>query len=260
MKTPEVKTLDEAAEYLRNNNLELIIEAAEEGAELGVNEKLETRDPFKPNLLDLCRLHRLVIENKRTTVLEFGTGWSTLVLADALWKLKSIYSDDVKDLRRNNLFELHVVDDEAEFISIAASRLPDHLREITNFSEKSAVMGTFNGRICTYYELIPHVSPDFIYVDGPNQFSIKSDVSGWSTRHKDMMPMSGDLLRVEHYLTPGTILVFDGRAANARFFKCNVQRDWDYQYDADYDQHIFLLNEAPLGKYNKRQLDFYQRP
>jgi len=258
MNNPQIKNHYEAAAYLNKNGLQLIVEASQGGAgPLLVNEKLETRKPYKPDLIDLCRLHRFLIENKRTTVLEFGTGWSTWVLADALSKLKSEFSNEVKALRRNNPFELHVVDDEPEFIGIAELRIPDHLRKIITFHEKSVFVGTFNDRICTYYESIPHVSPDFIYVDGPDQFSVKSDIAGWSTRHKDMMPMSADLLRIEHYLTPGTIVVFDGRAANARFFKSNIQRGWDYKYDADYDQHVFLQCEKPLGKFNKRQLDFY---
>ena len=208
-------------------------------------------------MIDLCRLHRFVIENKRTTILEFGTGWSTWVLADALSKLKSKCSDDIRELRRNNPFELHVVDDEAEFLHIAESRIPEQLKDIVTFYEKAAIMGTFNDRICTFYESLPHLSPDLIYVDGPNQFNVKGDISGWSTRHKDMMPMTGDLLRIEHFLTPGTIVVFDGRAANARFVLANLQRRWEYKYDDEYDQHVFVLNEEPLGKYNQRQLDFY---
>lgn len=256
MKTPQVENIEAAADYLRSNGLSQVVEASR-GGELGVNEKLETRVPFKPELIDLCRLHRIVIENKRTTILEFGTGWSTWIFADALSKLKSKYSDDVRELRRNNPFELHVVDDEAEFIHIAESRIPEQLKDIVTFYEKAAIMGTFNDRICTFYESLPHLSPDLIYVDGPNQFNVQSDISGWSTRHKDMMPMTGDLLRIEHFLTPGTIVVFDGRAANARFFGSNIQRGWDYQYDMDFDQHVFILNEEPLGRFNSKQLAFY---
>jgi hypothetical protein len=256
MKTPQVHNIEEAADYLKSNGLSQVVEASR-GGELDVNEKLETRVPFKPDLIDLCRLHRFVIENKRTTILEFGTGWSTWVFADALSKLKLKYADDVRELRRNNPFELHVVDDEAEFIHIAESRIPEQIKDIVMFYEKAAIMGTFDDRICTFYESLPNVSPDFIYVDGPNQFNVKGDISGWSTRHKDMMPMTGDLLRIEHFLTPGTIVVFDGRAANARFFGSNIQRGWDYQYDADYDQHVFVLSEESLGRFNSKQLAFY---
>jgi hypothetical protein len=78
-------------------------------------------------------------------------------------------------------------------------------------------MGTFNDRVCTYYDFLPNVSPDFIYIDGPNQHGTLGDIGGISTRHKDRMPMSADILRMEHFLLPGTLIVVDGRTANARF-------------------------------------------
>ena len=59
--------------------------------------------------------------------------------------------------------------------------------------------------------------------------------------------MSCDILKFEHFLTPGTIIITDGRAANARFLKTNLQRDWKYLY----------LKESTLGKYNSKQLSFY---
>jgi len=36
----------------------------------------------------------------------------------------------------------------------------------------------------------------------------------------------------------------------------NFQRGWEYVYEEKYDQHIFYLDEKPLGKHNKKQLDF----
>jgi hypothetical protein len=249
-------TQQEAREYLIVQGLELIVDASNE-RDLTVNEKLESIAPYKPNVVDLCRLHRLVIETKRTTLLEFGTGWSTWVLADALSKLKKEYVEQISDLRRNNPFELHVLDDESKYIEIAKSRLPDSLKELVTFHLSPATMGTFQDRICTYYAHLPLVNPDFIYVDGPDQFNVKETcINGWSTRHKDLMPMSADLLRIEHFLTPGTIVIFDGRAANARFCYANFQRNWIYEYNALYDQHVFCLAEMPLGIYNKRHIDF----
>ena len=68
--------------------------------------------------------------------------------------------------------------------------------------------------------------------------------------------MSADILSIEHFLVPGTLIVTDGRTANARFLKTNLQRDWYYCHDQEADQHYFELVEEPLGIYNKRQIDF----
>jgi hypothetical protein len=48
----------------------------------------------------------------------------------------------------------------------------------------------------------------------------------------------------------------DGRTANARFLKNNLQRDWRYSYEQDYDQHFFELVEPPLGIHNSKYLAF----
>ena len=44
---------------------------------------------IQPDLNDLYRLYQFVILNKRTTVLEFGSGWSSLIMAYALKKKSS---------------------------------------------------------------------------------------------------------------------------------------------------------------------------
>ena len=73
------------------------------------------------------------------------------------------------------------------------------------------------------------------------------------------MPMSSDILKIEHFLKPGTIIIVDGRAANSRFLKTNLQRDWQYGYNQINDQHVFFLKKKALGKLNQKQLNFYFR-
>jgi hypothetical protein len=72
-----------------------------------------------------------------------------------------------------------------------------------------------------------------------------------------MMPMISDILKYENFLAPGTIILFDGRQSNVRFFKSNLQRKWSDFYINETGQHIFYLNEKPLGDINKDQLKFY---
>ena len=74
----------------------------------------------------------------------------------------------------------------------------------------------------------PRVNPDFIYMDGPDQFNIKGKVNNITIADYEMMPMNSDILSFENFLTPGTIILFDGRTANARFLKSNFQRKWKY--------------------------------
>ena len=71
--------------------------------------------------------------------------------------------------------------------------------------------------------------------------------------------MSCDILKLEFFYTPGTIIVCDGRAANAKFLLHHFKRKWKYTFDKKKDQHIFCLVDTILGKYNKRQIEFYNR-
>ena len=110
--------------------------------------------------------------------------------------------------------------------------------------------GKINNRICTRFTKLKFNNPDFIYIDGPSPTTVK----GYSLN----MPMSGDIIHYEHFLNPGTIIVVDGRTANARFLKSNFQRNWIAKHDKVNDQSVFYLKESALGKKNKILLDFYK--
>ena len=258
------KELLDYGEYLKQNpfhqNLGINIEEYDNlekniFVEAYYSQDPENKIPLPAQLDDLIRLHYLVTSRKVTTILEIGVGKSTIVFDHALEQNKLKYADFVeKNLRRSNPFECHSVDDGEDWIELTKSTNP--LIKNVTFHHSPCHATTFNGRICTLYDNLPNISPDLIYIDAPNQFSPIGDVRGISTNHGDRLPMSADILTFEHFLLPGTLIVVDGRAANARFLKTNLQRIWVYHYSEEYDQHFFELKEAPLGIYNQRQIEF----
>lgn len=204
---------------------------------------------------DLIRLHHLITSRKATTVMEFGAGKSTVVINNALEKNREKYFDFCKEnLRRTNLFECYTVDNNEEWIKTTQEQYS--FLSSVKFHYSKCIVSTFNDRICTYYEDLPNICPDFIYLDGPDQFSPEGNVRGISTNHPDRLPMTGDILSMEYFLLPGTLIVVDGRTANAMFLKNNLQRNWEYFHSEEWDQHFFELKEPPLGRYNKKQIDF----
>lgn len=222
--------------------------------------------PYRPELIDLYNLYHYVLKNKRTTILEFGSGWSTLIFSLALKELRDKFLSKASLLRRNNLFELFVIENEKKYLSNTKKKIQEFNKILNiknsikiNFFYSEVEMTTFNNRICTQYKNLPLCNPDFIYLDGPDQFNIKKNINGISTRHKDMMPMVSDIIKFEYFYTPGTIIVCDGRAANAKFLRDHFKRKWKYIHDNRNDQHIFLLSDTILGKFNKLQLDFYKK-
>ncbi|MEK9184023.1 MAG: hypothetical protein AAB890_03040 [Patescibacteria group bacterium] len=216
--------------------------------------------PLPAELDDLIRLHFLVRSRKVTTILEFGVGKSTLVFADALKKNKEEFGEFVKNnLRRANPFEIHSVDNGKKWINECKKSFPAKLLDFTHFHLSEAEMTTFNGRACTMYKKLPNICPDLIYLDGPDQFSVKNDIRGISTRSPDRLPMSADILLFEPFLLPGALILIDGRTANVRFLKNNLQRNWKYNHFVKEDLHTFELIEEPLGKINARQISFCLR-
>ena len=189
--------------------------------------------------------------------MEFGVGKSTTALAHALSKNKDKHAKFVSEnLRRSNPFELHSIDSMQEWITTCEGSLPPDLKTYVQIHHCPLEISDFQGRLCTYYKNIPNICPDFIYIDAPDQFSAQGNIRGLTTAHPDRMPMIADILTIEHFLQPGTLILIDGRAANARFLKANLQRNWRYIYIEEFDQHFFELHEPPLGRINKAMLEY----
>ncbi len=232
-----------------------------ERKEIDPNSMLQKKT-YKPQIKDLLRLYEFILLNKRTTVLEFGTGWSTLIISLALNNLKKKYSSEIKNLRRSDPFEVFPVDNEKKFLQISKDRINNFYKKKgekknTNFLFSDCNVSSYNGKFCIEYEKIPLCNPDFIYIDGPDIFNIKGKIKNFCFGHQDIMPIICDILKIEYFLIPGTIILMDGRTANAQFLSQNFQRKWIHYYDKKNDQNILYLDAPSLGKLNDRLLKFY---
>ena len=216
--------------------------------------------PQPPDLRDLYRLYMFIVLNKRTAVLELGTGYSTLVMHYALIANQKKYGKDKPFPRCENPFEIFSVDNNKYFTGISKNRIKKYSKKLNlvNFFYSKARMTIYNGNYAVEYERLPRVNPDFIYLDGPSQWAPISSLNNFTTAHPDMMPMSCDIAKIENFLTPGTIIVCDGRTANSFFLKNCFKRNWKYTHDKKNDQCYFLLNEKSLGEHNTKQLTFYK--
>ena len=215
--------------------------------------------PFPPVAEDLARLHRLIRKRKAFTVLEFGSGLSTIVIADALSKNKADFLDleEKPELRNRFMFQIFSVESDKQWIEHSQSNVPKHLLEHVNFHYSEIKIDTFNGRICHFYDNLPDIIPDFIYLDGPNPKDVKGNVNGMTFQCDERTVMAADLLLMESILLPGTFILVDGRTNNARFLKKNFQRNFEMSWDKDGDVTSFELQEERLGKYNILGSDFY---
>tara|TARA_Y100000389_G_scaffold169439_1_gene175723 strand:- start:31557 stop:32363 length:807 start_codon:yes stop_codon:yes gene_type:complete len=221
--------------------------------------------PYEPEIFDLYFLYKLITLNKRLTILEFGSGWSTLIMALAMEKNIKDYRWEVfeknqakKKMRFQNPFEIFSVDNEKKYMKISKNRIDKiKIKSKVNFIYSPVQMTKFEGRICTEYKELPLCNPDFIFLDAPDQFNIKGKINGITISHDDYMPMSCDILKIEFFLKPGTIICVDGRAANVKFLKSLFKRNWIQYYVSSVDMYILYLDSSPLGAANKKQLKFY---
>lgn len=220
------------------------------------NKKLAAAIP--PHLDDLARIHQLIRKRKSFTVLEFGVGFSTIVIADALRKNELEWSTlDKKPAVRNRfMFKNFSVDSSKEWIDKSKERMPEILESYVEFHFSRVKIGTHNGQLCHFYESLPDIVPDFIYIDGPDPKTVEGSINGLTFQCDERTVMAGDLLLMEPILLPGTFIIIDGRTNNARFLQNNLKRNYIVNWERDGDVTTFELNEERLGKYNILGSDF----
>ena len=183
-------------------------------------------------------------------------------MLNALLINKNKYLKKIENLRYQNPFKIFILDNEKKYLNICEQRIKKIFKKnssYANYNFSEVQMSLFNGKISNNYKKLPMVNPDFIYLDGPDQFKVKGKINNITTAHKDFMPMASDILKIENFLIPGTIILVDGRKANARYLKRNLKRKWTYKEDNKFDQTFFLLAEKPLGKINLKLLNFYKK-
>tara|TARA_A100001015_G_C14818328_1_gene643655 strand:- start:101 stop:925 length:825 start_codon:yes stop_codon:yes gene_type:complete len=229
---------------------------------------------YLPNLIDLYRLHSIITKNKRIKVLEFGSGISTAIIADALHINKKKYEKKIfkinsnltnKDhineslpyLKKNyfkysNPFDVISFDDNKYYINETKKILKN--LKIKNFKLKysKGVITKFNNHYSFEYDNNEIINADLIYIDGPGVENIFK--KKYTT---EINPVSSDVLKIEYFLYPGTLIVVDGMPQNVLFLKDNLKRNWTVVENKKLNQTVFYLKEKPLGAINKSQLKFY---
>ncbi len=248
--------------YIEANGLDKLVSFEdnldyEEGVFDTVSGRLDI--PFPPEANDLVRLHKLVRTRKPFTILEFGLGYSTFVMADALAKNQQEWDalSDKPEIRNRFMFQLFSLDASSEWIEHTRRRFPEHLRERVHFRQSDVKIGQFNGQLCHYYDQLPDVVADLIYLDGPSAKDVQGELNGLSFGCDERTVMSGDLLLMESTFLPGTFIMVDGRTNNARFLERNFSRDYAVTWNREADFTTFELKEERLGKYNLLGSDFF---
>lgn len=237
--------LSNPKEYLIEQGLGILFEMEEQSVVSGNN-------PIKINSVDLARIHRLIIQRRPFTTLEFGTGFSTLVIAHALKQNKQAFEgkSNKPELKNPPSFLHYSVDANEFWLNNTQKMLPSELNEFVVFCHSSCEVVLFNGQLSHQYTNLPDIDPQFIYLDGPDPNDVKGKINGLTFSNSTRTVMSSDLLMMESIFTPGVFILVDGRTNNARFLQRNFQRNYDMVHYPETDVTTFELKEAYLGKRN----------
>jgi hypothetical protein len=218
-------------------------------------------DAFEAECPDLTRLYSIIRMRKIITVLEFGSGKSTKIIAEALRRNKEDYHDQISLVRRKNSFHIYSLESEKKYANeVINSCKKAGLEKYVTVKLVEAEQANFNNMMCGKYKKIPAVCPDLIYIDGPMPMSYKNSKKQYmSMNDSDITNITCDLLIIEPVLLPGTIVIIDGMTNNARFNKRNLQRNWLSHEDLNNDLTIMILDEPTLGVHHKNQLIFQNK-
>lgn len=256
---PTIARPADAHTYFREHNLDRLFSADDLGRRKAEGDSTDRQSTkaLAPEPSNLAFLHALVRSRKASTVLEFGIGHSTLVLADAMRQNEIELRDQLTPsmLRVDEPFRIHSVDASTAWIERLRARIPAELSKYICLHYSACSVTLVDGRLTHVYNDIPNVSPDIIYIDGPSPFDVTGGQNGLDFVAKHRVPVGSDMLLMEYLLLPGTLIVMDGRASNARFLVNHLTRTYRVGHVPDLDVYLFELAEPPIGPSNRRKLE-----
>ena len=209
---------------------------------------------------DIVFLHQSIRQRKPFTTLEFGVGFSTVVIAHALMMNEIEFKKIplIPKIRNTNQFKHFVVDSNQFWLNNTEVNFPDDLKQFVKFSfseVKIEMLSDF--QICSFYERLPDIVPEYIYLDGPDPADVKGDINGITFKCKERTIIAGDILKYETSLLPGAYLLVDGRSNNVRFLRNNLKRGFTFNWDQINDRSVFELTEDKLGPHNYKASELY---
>ena len=208
----------------------------------------ESNLPYEYELDDLFHLYSTVRRTSCVSVLEFGSGWSTVVLALALHENEESFGEEHRRLVRHpNPFQILTIDASGHWQEVALSRLPAWLKSTVRGVSCNVNLVDRYGSYVHLYDRVPDFVADLIYLDGPDPEQVHGAINGFAYSELHTLPMGADILRIEPHLWPETMIITDGRTANARFLAAHLRRNWQVIHDPFGDRTTFRLEETPFG-------------
>ena len=151
-----------------------------------------------PDYADLWFLYQLVRETKPKIVIEFGSGCSTVIIAQAL--------------ADNGVGHITSIDAQDAWAEVTKSSVPDDLEAYCEVVYSPVVEEEFAGIPVFRHSNVPDLRPDFLYLDGPTL--------------RPGRQVAVDPVIIEDGFQDGFVMAVDGRLANVDFLDDHLKRDY----------------------------------
>lgn len=161
-----------------------------------------------PDFADLWFLYQVVRRRKPRRILEFGSGCSTVIMAQALW-------DNQRESSRSSGY-LYSVDADPYWAEVTARSMPTRLQGFCEIWYSPLVEVTYLGTPAFRHAKIPDVAPDLLYLDGPALTPERQ--------------VAVDVLDIEGRFPPGFYMIVDGRWTNTMFLKRHLKRRYVFKH------------------------------
>lgn len=174
---------------------------------------------LRPVYIDLWLLYRAVRRRQPQVILEFGSGCSTVVLAQALWNNSRLSPGPGG--------RLYAVETDPVWAKVTHRALPERLRAVCEVWDSPLAEVEWDGTPSFRHARLPEVAPDFIYLDGPALTPERQ--------------VAVDILDLESQFPRGLHVVVDGRWQNATFLRRHLRRRYRFRNEWWFKRRTFTL-------------------
>ncbi len=170
---------------------------------------------------DLWRLYSNIRKRKPEQVIEFGSGCSTLIIAEAL--------------RRNSRGKLLSIETDAYWASRTRQELPQILCPLVTVLLTGIEQVKHGDLVLWRHANVPYIEVDFIYLDGPNwrQFP-----------HVDHKGITVDPMFMEMNFRPGFSMLVDYRRVNVAWLRDNLKLRYRFKTSKMLEYSQFSLEPS----------------
>ena len=169
---------------------------------------------------DLWFLYRTVRLKRPRIVLEFGSGCSTVVIAQALY--------DNNQRHPGQTGYLYSIDDQRYWADVTTATISPSLRTVCEVWTSPTLAIEYKGIPCLRHSNLPDIVPDMIYLDGPT----------FTTPERKI---AIDILDMEEKLRLGFFAIIDGRQENTMFLRNHLRRHFTFRYRIWYNNTVVTL-------------------